>query len=88
VGAGGHFFGCAHTMARYRTAFYAPLVSDWSNFGQWQSTGAKTATERAGEIWRQVVDTYQAPPRDPAVVDALNDFVARRTAEGGAPPVS
>jgi trimethylamine:corrinoid methyltransferase-like protein len=35
-----------------------------------------------------VVDTYQAPPRDPAVVDALNDFVARRTAEGGAPPVS
>lgn len=88
VGAGGHFFGCAHTMARYRTAFYAPLVSDWSNFGQWESAGAKTATERASEIWRQVVDTYQAPPRDPAVVDALNDFVARRTAEGGAPPVS
>jgi trimethylamine:corrinoid methyltransferase-like protein len=35
-----------------------------------------------------VVDAYQPPPRDPAVVDALNDFVARRTAEGGAPPVS
>lgn len=88
VGAGGHFFGCAHTMARYRTAFYAPLVSDWQNFGNWELAGAKTATERASEIWRQVVDAYQPPPRDPAVVDALNDFVARRTAEGGAPPVS
>jgi trimethylamine--corrinoid protein Co-methyltransferase len=88
VGAGGHFFGCAHTMARYRTAFYAPLVSDWQNFGQWQAAGAKTATERAAEIWRQVVDAYQPPARDPAIVEALNDYVARRTAEGGAPPVS
>ncbi|MBU6379433.1 MAG: trimethylamine methyltransferase family protein [Gammaproteobacteria bacterium] len=88
VGAGGHFFGCAHTMARYRTAFYAPLVSDWQNFGQWQASGAKTATERAAQIWRQSVEAYQPPPRDPAVVEALNDFVARRTAEGGAPPVS
>ncbi len=24
VGPGGHFFGCAHTQARYRTAFFAP----------------------------------------------------------------
>ena len=88
VGAGGHFFGCAHTMARYRTAFYSPLVSDWQNFGNWQAAGSKTATERAAEIWRQVVDGYQPPPRDPAIVEALNDFVARRTAEGGAPPVS
>src|SRR6202049_647257 len=32
VGAGGHFFGCAHTMERYRSAFYAPLVSDWRNY--------------------------------------------------------
>ena len=30
VGPGGHFFGCAHTMARYRTAFHAPVIADWS----------------------------------------------------------
>ena len=46
VAAGGHFFGCAHTMARYRTAFYTPLVSDWRNFGQWTEAGSHTATER------------------------------------------
>jgi len=47
VGAGGHFFGCAHTMERYRSAFYAPLVSDWRNAGQWAEDGAKDGN-RAG----------------------------------------
>jgi trimethylamine--corrinoid protein Co-methyltransferase len=86
VGPGGHFFGCAHTMERYRNAFYAPLVSDWRNYGTWFDDGAKTATQRANEIWKSTLQRYVAPPRDPAVVEALNSFVTRRTAEGGAPP--
>ncbi len=88
VGAGGHFFGCAHTMARYRSAFYAPLVSDWQNYGQWVETGSKTATDRAATLWQQSLERYVAPQRDPAITEALDAFVARRTAEGGAPPVS
>jgi trimethylamine--corrinoid protein Co-methyltransferase len=88
VGPGGHFFGCAHTMARYRTAFYTPLVSDWRNFGQWTEGGAHTATERASQIWKDTLARYQPPARDPAIIEALDAFVARRTAEGGAPPVS
>ena len=39
VGPGGHFFGCAHTQERYRTAFYAPLVSDWRNYESWREAG-------------------------------------------------
>jgi trimethylamine--corrinoid protein Co-methyltransferase len=88
VGAGGHFFGCAHTMERYRSAFYAPLVSDWRNSGQWAEDGAKTATERATGIWQSTLQRYVAPPRDPAVVEALDSYVQRRKAEGGAPPVT
>ena len=88
VGAGGHFFGCAHTMERYRSAFYAPLVSDWRNAGQWAEDGAKTATERATGIWQSELRRYVAPARDPAVVEALDAFVARRKEEGGAPPVT
>ena len=88
VGPSGHFFGCAHTMERYRTAFYAPLVSDWSNFGQWTEAGGHTATERANKIWKATLARYLAPTRDPAIVEALDAYVARRTAEGGAPPVS
>jgi len=88
VGAGGHFFGCAHTMERYRSAFYAPLVSDWRNYGSWAEDGAKTATERATVICKAALDAYVQPRRDPAIVEAIDDYVARRTTAGGSPPVS
>jgi trimethylamine--corrinoid protein Co-methyltransferase len=88
VGAGGHFFGCAHTMERYRSAFYAPLVSDWRNSGAWADDGSKTATERATGIWQSTLRGFVAPVRDPAVVEALNAYVAKRTEQGGAPPVT
>ena len=55
VGPGGHFFAAPHTMSRYQSAFYAPLVSDWRNFGQWTEDGSKTATERANLIWKRTL---------------------------------
>ena len=88
VGPGGHFFGCAHTMERYRSAFYAPLVSDWRNYGSWADDGAKTATERASAIWRNSLAQYVAPKRDPAILEALEAYISRRTDEGGAPPIT
>ena len=81
VPPGGHFFGATHTIARYETAFYAPLVSDWSNFETWEERGALTATQRANRIWKQLLEEYEAPPLDPAVDEALRDYVARRKRE-------
>ncbi len=88
VGSGGHFFGATHTMERYRSAFYAPFVSDWSNFGQWTETGAKTATERANGIWKQILHDFEPPMTDLAMIEELDAFIARRTERGGAPPES
>ena len=88
VGPGGHFFAAAHTMQRYRDAFYAPLVSDWRNYGAWHDDGARTATERAATVWRDTLTAFQAPVMDAAVHEALNAFVERRRGEGGAAPVS
>jgi trimethylamine---corrinoid protein Co-methyltransferase len=88
VSPGGHFFSAPHTMSRYQSAFYAPLVSDWRNFGQWSEDGSRTATERANRIWKRKLAEFEAPPLDPARAEALAEFVARRRAEGGAPPVS
>jgi trimethylamine--corrinoid protein Co-methyltransferase len=84
VGPGGHFFGAAHTLARYETAFYAPILSDWRNFESWEEAGAVDATRRAHMLYKQILADYQAPPTDPAILEALDAFVARRKKEGGA----
>jgi trimethylamine---corrinoid protein Co-methyltransferase len=81
VGPGGHFFGAAHTMARYETAFYQPLVSDWRNFQAWQEAGARSATDRAHTIVKTLLGTFEPPPLDPARLEAVDAFVARRKGE-------
>ncbi len=87
VEPGSHFFGCEHTMQRYQTAFYEPLVSDWSNFGQWSENGSLTATQRANGIWKQILQDFEAPPLEASRAEELQAFIERRTAEGGAPVV-
>jgi trimethylamine---corrinoid protein Co-methyltransferase len=86
VGPGGHFFSAAHTMQRYRDAFYTPLISDWRNYGAWKDDGARTATQRATLKWRETLAASTAPVLDAAVVEALDAFVERRRREGGAAP--
>jgi trimethylamine--corrinoid protein Co-methyltransferase len=83
VGPGGHFFGSAHTLARYETAFYSPLLSDWRNYETWRLAGAQDAATRANGLWKQALADFEAPPIDPAIDDQLKDFVARRKREGG-----
>jgi trimethylamine---corrinoid protein Co-methyltransferase len=88
VEPGGHFFAAAHTMQRYKTAFYQPLVSDWRNFGQWSEAGGKSVTERAVAVWKATLDKFVAPARDPSIIEELTAYIARRKSEGGAPPVT
>ena len=85
VGPGGHFFGAAHTQARYRSAFFPPMISDWRNYETWREAGAPTADDAAEKLYQQRLGAYQAPPIEPERLEALEAFVARRKAEGGAP---
>ncbi len=78
VGPGGHFFGTAHTLERYQTAFYQPLLSNWQNHESWVAAGAKNATERATEIWQQVLKEYQQPPLAEDRREELDAFIAKR----------
>lgn len=80
VGPGGHFFGAAHTLSRYETAFYEGFLSDRRNFESWQEAGAPSTEQRANRIWKTLLENYQQPPLDPAVDEALADYVARRKA--------
>jgi len=87
VGPGGHYFGAAHTLARYDTAFYPPLVSDWRNYETWHESGAEHADVRANAIWKRILRDFEPPPMDIAKREAIDDYVDRRTAEGGAEPM-
>ena len=64
----------AHTMARYETAFYRPLLSDGATSRRGRRTGA-TATERANGSGSSSWPS-RPPPLDPAVAEALDAFVA------------
>jgi trimethylamine---corrinoid protein Co-methyltransferase len=83
VGPGGHFFGSSHTLERFETAFYRPILSDWRNYETWAEDGAQTATERANRIWKQLLAEFEPPPLDPAAAEAISAFVARRKREIG-----
>lgn len=78
VPTGGHFFGDEHTLARYETAFYSPILSDWQNHGAWQDAGSLTATQRATKVWQAALEEYVEPALAPDTREALDAFVAKR----------
>jgi trimethylamine--corrinoid protein Co-methyltransferase len=80
---GGHFLGAAHTMTRFRTCFYRPMLSSTENYERWVGKGGRDTAVRAGEIWRAVVEGYQPPPLPDAVRAELLSFVNRRRTELG-----
>ncbi|MEC7495877.1 MAG: trimethylamine methyltransferase family protein [Pseudomonadota bacterium] len=87
VAPGGHFFGAAHTMERYQSAFYSPFLSDWSNNENWRDAGARTTTERAMEIWPKIIEAYEPPTMDPARIEEMQVYIAtRREAIGSDEP--
>lgn len=83
VGHGGHFLGAMHTMERFRTCFYRPLLSSSENYERWNRNGGLDTAARAGKIWKQKLEDYQQPPIDEAIDAELREYVVRRRAELG-----
>ncbi|HSH10720.1 MAG TPA: trimethylamine methyltransferase family protein [Ilumatobacter sp.] len=86
VGPGGHFFGTQHTLDRFEHAFYQPIVFSRANFEQWTEDGALDAQQRASLVWKQRLADFEAPEIADDIVAELDEFVERRSAEGGAEP--
>ena len=77
-GPGQHFFGCAHTMANYETAFWDSEMADNEPFEKWETAGSADSALRANKLWKKKLDEYEAPPLDESVDEALKDFIAAR----------
>lgn len=78
VGPGGHHFGTSHTLERYETAFYTPLLSNRQNFEAWKEAGSIDIATRANSMWKQLLAEYQQPALDPAIDEALAEYVIKR----------
>jgi trimethylamine--corrinoid protein Co-methyltransferase len=80
VGPGKHFLGCAHTQANFETAFFPSQLSDNNSYEQWDAEGRRDMAQRANALWKKTLAEYEAPAIDPAVDEALLDYMARRKA--------
>ena len=80
VGPGKHFLGCAHTQANFENAFYRSPLADNNSFEQWDAEGAQDMAKRANTMWKKQLAEYVEPPLDPAIDEALIDYMNRRKA--------
>ncbi len=78
----GHFLGCAHTLRNYESAYYDAVLSDSESFEQWTENGSRDAMTRAHRRWTALLESYEPPPIDAGVDEALREFIARRKAAG------
>src|SRR6202050_3735160 len=78
VDPGGHFLVCAHTQSNFESAFYRSNIADNNSVEQWQEEGAQEAGMRANAVWKKMLADYEAPPFDPAIDEALRDFIERK----------
>ena len=80
AGVGNNFLGVGHTLKHYKSANFEASLCDARPFEQWSEDGSTDMQQRAGKIWRQMLREYRPPPIDPAIDEALLDFMARRKA--------
>ena len=83
VGHGGHFFGVDHTMSRFRTCFYRPIIATKQNIERWRAAGSLTAEQRAEVVWRERLAEHVPPPIDADVEREVDAYIAARTLELG-----
>jgi len=81
IGPGGHYLGHPHTQDNFQRAFFLPELFDNNSIEQWQAEGGIEINERALAHARAMLADYEAPHLDPAIREALRDYIARRERE-------
>jgi trimethylamine--corrinoid protein Co-methyltransferase len=80
VGPGGHYLGCAHTQANFKQAFWRTELLDYKPFETWDEEGARDTVALAKARVTKLLNDYQKPAIDPAIEEALNEYVAKKKA--------
>ncbi len=67
VGPGGHYLGCAHTQANFKSAFWRTEVLNYKPFETWAEEGALDSYQLAAQRVKKVLAEYEQPAVDPAI---------------------
>ena len=81
VGPGGHYLGCAHTQANFKTGFWRSNLLDYKPYETWSEEGARDTQALAAARVEKLVSDYQQPMLDPAIDEALKTYMAKRKEE-------
>jgi trimethylamine--corrinoid protein Co-methyltransferase len=81
VGPGGHYLGCEHTQANFKTAFWRSDLFDYKPFETWAEEGARDTQALAEERVKKMLGDYQQPALDAGIREGLDAFVAKRKEE-------
>ena len=80
VGPGGHYLGCEHTQSNFKSAFWRSDLLDYKPFETWEEEGARDTQALAKQRVETLLSTYQKPQLDPAIEQALHDYVDAKKA--------
>ena len=80
VGPGGHYLGCEHTQANFKTAFWRSDLFDYKPFETWSEEGARDTQTLAGERVKKMLGDYVQPSLDPGKQEELEAYVADKKA--------
>ncbi|WRH61262.1 MAG: trimethylamine methyltransferase family protein [Fuscovulum sp.] len=80
VGPGGHYLGCEHTQANFKSAFWRSDLFDYKPFETWAEEGSRDTMQLANERVKKQLNDYQQPALDEGIREALDEFVAKKKA--------
>ena len=78
VGPGGHYLGCEHTQANFKTSFWRSELLDYKPFETWTEDGEKDTVALANERVHKLLADYIPPELDAGIDAALQAYIQNR----------
>jgi len=72
-----YFMGSDVTIEQFKTNLWTSSVIARQNFARWQADGMKTMAHRARQNAQKLLDQYEVPDLEPAVLREINQIVKK-----------